>query len=142
MQSAHWASAVKRSRRSSVTRIDLFTRQAGSIASLHLHLEAGEIQTNEIAGCRKAQQSLCATCSSTPAAYEVPQKDFTEAGYILAWCSMPRSPIRKSLSRLIRDGSRYFTDRKGKLLAPVFSVFGKEMTANMIKKCRKPSATV
>ena len=36
---------------SSVTRIDLFTRQAGSIAGLHLHLEAGEIQTQEEAGC-------------------------------------------------------------------------------------------
>ena len=30
---------------SSVTRLDLFTRQAGSIVGLHLHLEAGEIQT-------------------------------------------------------------------------------------------------
>ena len=34
-----------------VSRIDLFTKQADTLAGVHLHLEAGEITENEDAGC-------------------------------------------------------------------------------------------
>ncbi len=49
----------------SVTRIDLFTRQTGAIAGLHLHLEAGEIQTNGGAAPRRARLLWCVTCFTT-----------------------------------------------------------------------------
>lgn len=66
---------------SSVTRIDLFTRQAGSIAGLHLHLEAGEIQTQEEAGCPEGTTIVVRDLFfNTPARMKFLKKDFTEAG--------------------------------------------------------------
>ena len=62
------------------------------------------------------------------------KKDFTEAGYILGVVQHAALSHPEIAFTLIRDGKQVFsTDGKGKLLAPVFSVFGKEMTANMIE---------
>lgn len=136
MLSAHWASAVKHWLRfRSVTRIDLFTRQAGSIAGLHLHLEAGEIQTQEEAGCPEGTTIVVRDLFfNTPARMKFLKKDFTEAGYILGVVQHAALSHPEIAFTLIRDGKQVFSsDGKGKLIAPVFGVFGKEMTANMIE---------
>ena len=119
---------------SSVTRIDLFTRQGGALAGLHLHLEAGEIQANEEAGCPEGTTIVVRDLFyNTPARMKFLKKDFTEAGYILGVVQHAALSHPEIAFTLIRDGKQVFsTDGKGKLLAPVFSVFGKEMTANMI----------
>ena len=49
----------------SVSRIDLFTKQADTLAGVHLHLEAGEIQENEEAGCPNGT-SLCGIFFTIP----------------------------------------------------------------------------
>ena len=120
---------------SSVTRIDLFTRQTGAIAGLHLHLEAGEIQTNEEAGCPEGTTIVVRDLFyNTPARMKFLKKDFTEAGYILGVVQHAALSHSEIAFTLIRDGKQVFTtDGKGKLIAPVFAVFGKEMTANMIE---------
>lgn len=120
---------------SSVTRIDLFTRQTGAIAGLHLHLEAGEIQTNEEAGCPEGTTIVVRDLFyNTPARMKFLKKDFTEAGYILGVVQHAALSHPEIAFTLIRDGKQVFTtDGKGKLIAPVFAVFGKEMTANMIE---------
>lgn len=120
---------------SSVTRIDLFTRQAGSIAGLHLHLEAGEIQTQEEAGCPEGTTIVVRDLFfNTPARMKFLKKDFTEAGYILGVVQHAALSHPEIAFTLIRDGKQVFSsDGKGKLIAPVFGVFGKEMTANMIE---------
>ena len=120
---------------SSVTRIDLFTRQAGAIAGVHLHLEAGEIQTNEEAGCPEGTTIVVRDLFyNTPARMKFLKKDFTEAGYVLGVVQHAALSHPEIAFTLIRDGKQVFTsDGKGKLLAPVFAVFGKEMTANMIE---------
>ena len=120
---------------SSVTRIDLFTRQAGSIAGLHLHLEAGEIQTKEEAGCPEGTTMVVRDLFyNTPARMKFLKKDFTEAGYILSVVQHAALSHPEIAFTLIRDGKQVFSsDGKGKLIAPVFGVFGKEMTANMIE---------
>ncbi|BFL40086.1 DNA mismatch repair endonuclease MutL [Agathobaculum sp. NSJ-28] len=120
---------------SSVTRIDLFTRQGGALAGLHLHLEAGEIQANEEAGCPEGTTIVVRDLFyNTPARMKFLKKDFTEAGYILGVVQHAALSHPEIAFTLIRDGKQVFsTDGKGKLLAPVFSVFGKEMTANMIE---------
>lgn len=62
------------------------------------------------------------------------KKDFTEAGYILGVVQHAALSHPEIAFTLIRDGKQVFTtDGKGKLLVPVFSVFGKEMTANMLE---------
>lgn len=120
---------------SSVTRIDLFTRQKGAIAGLHLHLEAGEIQTQEEAGCPEGTTIVVRDLFyNTPARMKFLKKDFTEAGYILGVVQHAALSHPEIAFSLIRDGKQVFsTDGKGKLMAPVFAVFGKEMTANMIE---------
>ena len=62
------------------------------------------------------------------------KKDFTEAGYILGVVQHAALSHPEIAFTLIRDGKQVFSsDGKGKLIAPVFGVFGKEMTANMIE---------
>ena len=120
---------------SSVTRIDLFTRQTGAIAGLHLHLEAGEIQVQEEAGCPEGTTMVVRDLLyNTPARMKFLKKDFTEAGYILGVVQHAALSHPEIAFTLIRDGKQVFTtDGKGKLIAPVFAVFGKEMTASMIE---------
>lgn len=120
---------------SSVTRIDLFTRQTGAIAGLHLHLEAGEIQVQEEAGCPEGTTMVVRDLFyNTPARMKFLKKDFTEAGYILGVVQHAALSHPEIAFTLIRDGKHVFTtDGKGKLIAPVFAVFGKEMTASMIE---------
>lgn len=62
------------------------------------------------------------------------KKDFTEAGYVLGVVQHAALSHPEIAFTLIRDGKQVFsTDGKGKLITPVFAVFGKEMTANMIE---------
>ena len=71
---------------------------------------------------------------NTPARMKFLKKDFTEAGYILSVVQHAALSHPEIAFTLIRDGKQVFTtDGRGKLLTPVFSVFGKEMTANMIE---------
>ena len=120
---------------SSVTRIDLFTRQKDAIAGVHLHLEAGEIQINEEAGCPEGTTIVVRDLFyNTPARMKFLKKDFTEAGYVLSVVQHAALSHPEIAFTLIRDGKQVFsTDGKGKLITPVFAVFGKEMTANMIE---------
>lgn len=120
---------------SSVTRIDLFTRQKDAIAGVHLHLEAGEIQVNEEAGCPEGTTIVVRDLFyNTPARMKFLKKDFTEAGYVLGVVQHAALSHPEIAFTLIRDGKQVFsTDGKGKLITPVFAVFGKEMTANMIE---------
>lgn len=120
---------------SSVTRIDLFTRQKSAIAGTHLHLEAGEIQAQEEAGCPEGTTIVVRDLFyNTPARMKFLKKDFTETGYILGVVQHAALSHPEIAFCLIRDSKQVFsTDGKGKLMAPVFAVFGKEMTASMIQ---------
>ena len=119
---------------SSVTRIDLFTRRKEAIAGVHLHLEAGEIQVNEEAGCPEGTTIVVRDLFyNTPARMKFLKKDFTEAGYVLGVVQHAALSHPEIAFTLIRDGKQVFsTDGKGKLITPVFAVFGKEMTANIV----------
>ena len=119
----------------SVTRIDLFTRQHGALSGSHLHLEAGVMDAPEEAGCPEGTTIVVRDLFyNTPARMKFLKKDFTEAGYVLGVVQHAALSHPEIAFTLIRDGKQVFaTDGKGKLLAPVFAVFGKEMTASMIE---------
>lgn len=131
---------------SSVTRIDLFTRQKGAIAGIHLHLEAGDIQVQEEAGCPEGTTIVVRDLFyNTPARMKFLKKDFTEAGYILGVVQHAALSHPEIAFCLIRDGKQVFsTDGKGKLVTPVFAVFGKDMTANMLEvpRCERNGMAV
>lgn len=119
---------------SSVTRIDLFTRQTGAISGLHLHLTAGVIDAHEEAGCPEGTTIIVRDLFyNTPARMKFLKKDFTEAGYILGVVQHAALSHPEIAFTMIRDGKQIFsTDGKNKLITPVFAVFGKEMTENLI----------
>ncbi len=120
---------------SSVTRIDLFTRQKGEIAGRHLKLEAGKLLEHEEAGCPEGTTIIVRDLFfNTPARMKFLKKDFTEAGYVLGVVHHAALSHPEIAFNMIRDGKPVFSsDGKGKLLTPVFAVFGKEMTADMLE---------
>ncbi len=120
---------------SSVTRIDLFTRQKGEIAGCHLKLEAGKLLDHEEAGCPEGTTIIVRDLFfNTPARMKFLKKDFTEAGYVLGVVQHAALSHPEIAFKMIRDGKQVFSaDGKGKLLTPVFVVFGKDMTSDMLE---------
>ncbi|MBS5150088.1 MAG: DNA mismatch repair endonuclease MutL [Butyricicoccus pullicaecorum] len=119
----------------SVSRIDLFTKQADMLAGTHIHLEAGTITEQDDAGCPEGTTIIVRDLFfNTPARMKFLRKDFTEAGYVVSVVQHAAMSRPEIAFTMIRDGRQMFaTSGKGKLIAPVFSVFGKEMTANLIE---------
>ena len=119
----------------SVSRIDLFTKQADMLAGTHIHLEAGAITEQDDAGCPEGATIIVRDLFfNTPARMKFLRKDFTEAGYVVSVVQHAAMSRPEIAFTMIRDGRQMFaTSGKGKLIAPVFSVFGKEMTANLIE---------
>ena len=120
---------------SSVSRIDLFTKQAGTLAGVHLMVEAGEILEQSEAGCPDGTSFIVRDLFfNTPARMKFLKKDFTEANYVLAVVQHAALSHPEIAFSLTRDGSPVFsTPGNGKLLSPVFSIYGREMTENMIE---------
>ena len=118
-----------------VSRIDLFTKQAGALAGVHLHLEAGEITANEEAGCPEGTTMIIRDIFyNTPARMKFLRKDFTEAGYVVSVVQHAALSHPEIAFTMVRDGRQVVsTPGSGKLIAPVFSVFGKQMAQSLIE---------
>ena len=119
----------------SVTRIDLFTKQKNVLVGQHLHLEAGELQVQEEAGCPDGTTIIIRDLFfNTPARMKFLKKDFTEAGYVVGVVQHAAISHPEIAFTMIRDGKQVFSSSgDGKLMTPVFGVFGREITANMIE---------
>lgn len=119
----------------SVSRIDLFTKQRDSLAGFHLNLEAGKIIEQEDAGCPDGTTIIIRDLFfNTPARMKFLKKDFTEAGYVISVVEHAALSHPEISFCMIRDGKQVFaTSGDGKLMTPVFSVFGREITSNMIE---------
>lgn len=117
-----------------VSRIDLFTKTGGTLAGSHLHLEAGDIIIQEEAGCPDGTTIVIRDLFfNTPARMKFLKKDFTEAGYVISvsqHIALSHPEIAFSVSK---DGKQVFsTSGDNRLITPVYSVFGREMTENMV----------
>lgn len=119
----------------SVSRIDLFTKKRESLVGLHLHLEAGKITENEEAGCPDGTTIIIRDLFfNTPARMKFLKKDFTEAGYIISVVEHAALSHPEISFSMIRDSKQVFaTSGDNKLITPVFSVFGREITSNMVE---------
>ena len=120
---------------SAVSHIDLFTKQADTIAGLHMHLDAGKVAEQEEAGCPDGTTMIIrGLFYNTPARMKFLKKDFTEAGYILSVVQHAALSHPEIAFALVRDGKQVFsTSGDGQLKPPVFSVFGREMVQNMLE---------
>ena len=118
-----------------VSRVDLFTKQKGCVEGTHLFVEGGKIQTNEPAGCPEGTTFVIKDLFyNTPARMKFLKKDFTEAGYVLSVVEHAAESHPEIMFRCIRDGKDVFhSPGGGKLKNAVYSVFGKEMSKNLIE---------
>ncbi len=118
-----------------VARIDLLTKQRGALAGTHLHLEAGTITEHEEAGCPEGTTLVIRDLFfNTPARMKFLKKDFTEAGYVLGAVQHAALSHPEISMTLIRDGKQVFCSAgDGKLMTPVFGVFGRELTGDMLE---------
>ncbi len=119
---------------SAVSKVDLFTKQRGCMEGTHLTFEGGKIVTNEPAGCPEGTTFLIRDLFyNTPARMKFLKKDFTEAGYILSVVEHAAESHPEIMFRCIRDGKDVFhSPGNGSLKNAVFSVFGKELSKNLI----------
>lgn len=119
---------------SSVSRISLFTKQRGAIEGTHLELEAGVIQTNEVAGCPEGTTFIIRDLFyNTPARMKFLKKDFTEANYILSVVQHAALSNPEVAFKCIKDGKNAFiSPGSGDSFSALFNVFGKDLTATAI----------
>ena len=105
----------------SVSRIDLFTKQADTLAGVHLHLEAGEILENEEAGCPNGTTIIVRDIFySSPARMKFLRKDFTEAGYVVGVVQHAALSHPEIAFTMIRDGRKVFEKKgNGKMIEKV-----------------------
>ncbi len=117
-----------------VSKVDLFTKQHGQVEGTHLALEGGKIVANEPAGCPDGTTFLIRDLFyNTPARMKFLKKDFTEAGYVLSTVEHAAESHPEIMFRCIRDGKDVFhSPGNGQLKNAVFSVFGKELSSNLI----------
>ena len=120
---------------SAVSRIDLFTKQEGTIAGVHMHLEAGTITEQEDVGCPDGTTLIIRDLFyNTPARMKFLRRDFTEANYVADVVEHAAMSHPEIAFILTRDGSLIFsTSGDGQLKTPVFSVFGREMFQDMLE---------
>lgn len=120
---------------SAVSRIDLFTKQADTLAGVHLHLDAGAVTEQEEAGCPDGTTIIVRDLFyNTPARMKFLKKDFTEAGYVLSVVQNAALSHPEVAFTLIRDGRQTFVSAgDGNLKTPVFAVFGRELVENMVE---------
>ena len=120
---------------SAVARVELFTKQTGCMEGVHVSLEGGKMTANEPAGCQDGTTFIIRDLFyNTPARMKFLKKDFTEAGYILSVVEHAAESHPEINFQCIRDGKRVFhAPGNGSLQNAVFSVFGKELSKNLIE---------
>ena len=120
---------------SAVARVELFTKQTGCMEGVHVSLEGGKMTANEPAGCPDGTTFIIRDLFyNTPARMKFLKKDFTEAGYILSVVEHAAESHPEINFQCIRDGKRVFhAPGNGSLQNAVFSVFGKELSKNLIE---------
>ncbi len=118
----------------SVSRIDLLTKTAGSIAGTSLHLEAGNITEESEAGCPDGTTIIVRDLFfNTPARMKFMKADSVEASRVTAAVQLQALAHPEVAITLIKDGKQTLaTPGTGGLEAAVYCVYGREC-AKMVK---------
>ena len=128
---------------SSVSRMELLTRQPGAPAGTRVLLEAGDIQEMEECGCPEGTTMICRDLFyHTPARLKFLKSDRSEASACIAAalrCALGRPDVSV---RLIRDGSEeFFTPGDGKISSALYTLLGREESASMLR-CTSSSGSM
>ena len=128
---------------SSVSRMELLTRQPGAPVGTRVLLEAGDIQEMEECGCPEGTTMICRDLFyHTPARLKFLKSDRSEASACIAAalrCALGRPDVSV---RLIRDGSEeFFTPGDGKISSALYALLGREESASMLR-CTSSSGSM
>ena len=120
---------------SSVSRMELLTRQKGVEEGTRVLLEAGDIQEMEPCGCPEGTTMICRDLFyNTPARLKFMKSDRSEASACIAAalrCALGRPDVSV---RMIRDGSEeFFTPGDGKISSALYALLGREEASSMLQ---------
>ena len=118
----------------SVSRIDMMTKTAGSVAGISLHLEAGQITEESEAGCPEGTTIIVRDLFfNTPARMKFMKADTVEGSKVAAAVQLQALAHPEVAFTFLRDGKQILaTPGDGSLEAAVYCVYGRE-SAKMVK---------
>ena len=119
---------------SSVSHMELLTRQKGAAEGTRVLLEAGEIEDMTPFGCPEGTTMICRDLFyNTPARLKFLKSDRSEASACITAalrCALGRPDVSV---RLIRDGKEeFFSPGDGKIDSCVYALLGREEAASML----------
>ena len=117
----------------SVSRIDLMTKTAGSLAGTSLHLDAGQITEESEIGCPEGTTIIVRNLFyNTPARMKFMKSDSVEGSFATGVVQKQAMAHPQVAFRLLRDGKEVLnTPGDGKLLSAIYAVLGRD-AANMV----------
>ncbi|MDO5444142.1 MAG: DNA mismatch repair endonuclease MutL [Eubacteriales bacterium] len=120
---------------SSVSRIELLTRQAGSSEGIRVLLDAGDIQDMTAFGCPDGTTMIIRDLFyNTPARQKFMKSDRSEASACITAalrCALARPDVSV---RMIRDGEdEFFSPGDGRIDSCLYSLLGREEAASMLQ---------
>ncbi len=118
----------------SVSRVDLLTKTAGSLAGVSLHLEAGTVTEEAEAGCPEGTTILIRDLFfNTPARMKFMKSDSVEGSRCAAAIQLQALAHPSVAIRFLKDGKEALsTPGTGDLGETAYSVYGRDW-ANMVK---------
>lgn len=119
---------------SSVSKIDLLTRAQGAENGVRLHLEAGQVLSEEPAGCPCGTTILVRELFyNTPARMKFMKSDAAESSAVFSVVQQQALAHPEISFRLLKDGQEQLhTDGQGDRMAAIYAIYGRELANNML----------
>lgn len=119
---------------SSVSRIDLLTRASGADEGVSLHLDGGQITSEQPAGCPEGTTIVVRELFyNTPARMKFMKSDSAEGAAVFAAVQQQALAHPEISFRFIKDGQEQLhTAGDGERMGAVYAIFGRELAKNMV----------
>ena len=119
---------------SSVSKIDLLTRAQDAENGVRLHLEAGQVLSEEPAGCPCGTTILVRELFyNTPARMKFMKSDTAEAFAAVSVVQQQALAHPEISFRFLKDGQEQLhTDGQGDRMAAIYAIYGRELANNML----------
>ena len=119
---------------SSVSKIDLLTRAQDAETGVRLHLEAGQVLSEEPAGCPCGTTILVRELFyNTPARMKFMKSDTAEASAAVSVVQQQALAHPEISFRFLKDGQELLhTDGQGDRMAAIYAIYGRELANNML----------
>ena len=119
---------------SSVSKIDLLTRAQGAENGVRLHLEAGQVLSEEPAGCPCGTTILVRELFyNTPARMKFMKSDAAESSAVFSVVQQQALAHPEISFRFLKDGQEQLhTDGQGDRMAAIYAIYGRELANSML----------